>query len=66
MRSNTILALGLAFALPILGGSGPAQAQCTLPFQLTNGQTADASQVMADLNALASCLQYYAVLPVLR
>lgn len=29
---------------------------CTLPFTLTNGTTADASQVMANYNALVACL----------
>jgi hypothetical protein len=29
---------------------------CALPFNLTNGTTADASQVMANYNALASCM----------
>jgi hypothetical protein len=35
---------------------GAATAQCVLPNQLTNGQTADASQVMANFNALIACL----------
>lgn len=34
----------------------PASASCTLPYTLTNGQTADASQVMANLNAIIGCL----------
>ena len=34
---------------------GRAAAGCTLPNQLTNGQTADASQVMVNFNALAAC-----------
>jgi hypothetical protein len=33
-----------------------AYAQCALPNQLTNGQTADASEVMANFNALIACL----------
>jgi hypothetical protein len=33
----------------------PADAACTLPNVLTNGQVADASKVMDDLNAAASC-----------
>jgi hypothetical protein len=33
-----------------------AMAQCTLPYQLTNGQVADATQVMADYNAILGCL----------
>lgn len=35
---------------------GNAAAQCTLPFQLTNGQTADATQVMANFTALLNCI----------
>lgn len=34
----------------------PARATCTLPYILTNGQTADANQVMANLNAVIACL----------
>lgn len=36
-------------------GNG-ARAACPLPNTLTNGQTADATQVMADFNALVTCL----------
>lgn len=45
-------------ALIGLGVAAPAQAQVTcppLPFNLLNGTIPDASQVMADLNALAAC-----------
>jgi hypothetical protein len=45
--------LGLAFSAII---ATEADAQCTLPIQLTNGQTADATQVMANFNALANCI----------
>lgn len=31
-------------------------AACTLPYNITNGQTADASQVMANFNALLNCV----------
>jgi hypothetical protein len=34
----------------------PARASCALPYTLTNGQTADANQVMANLNAIIGCL----------
>ena len=34
----------------------PASAACTLPYTLTNGQTADASQVMANLYAIIGCM----------
>jgi hypothetical protein len=45
-----ILCLG-AFA-----SSKSAVAQCVLPHQLTNGQPADATQVMANYNALLDCV----------
>jgi hypothetical protein len=54
-RSNIMLSVS-AFAFLLLGNLGMATAQCTLPYQLTNGQTADATQVMANFNALVSCL----------
>jgi len=54
MRRNYILALISAFACMILCGS--AEAECTLPYQFANGQTADATQVMANFNALLACV----------
>jgi hypothetical protein len=50
------VALGLVVALFVLPVAGPARAQCALPYTLTNGQKADAFQVMANFNALATCL----------
>ncbi|MBN9090213.1 MAG: hypothetical protein J0J01_25155 [Reyranella sp.] len=47
--------LGLIAAAGLLFGSA-AKAQCALPYTFTNGQTADATQVMANFNALLSCL----------
>jgi hypothetical protein len=44
-----------AFLVALLAASA-ARAQCTLPYALTNGQVADAAQVMANFNALADCL----------
>lgn len=44
-----------AAACVIVASSG-ARAACTLPNTLTNGQTADATHVMADFNALVTCL----------
>jgi hypothetical protein len=47
------------FALLILIAGAmhsPASASCTLPYTLTNGQTADASPVMANLNAVIACM----------
>ena len=43
--------IGLLFA-----GLAPVQAQCVLPHTLVNGQPTDATQVMANFNALLSCL----------
>ena len=40
----------------LFGGVGSANAQCTVPNQITNGQVADASQVMANFNAVLNCL----------
>lgn len=43
--------------LLILIGSTDARAQCpAVPYQLSNGQPTDATQVMANLNALLDCL----------
>jgi hypothetical protein len=47
---------GMALAICCAFVSLPARAQCTLPYTLTNGQMADATQVMANLNALANCI----------
>lgn len=53
MRQTIVRLLGLAF----LGLSAEsAIAACALPYQLTNGQVADATQIMANFNALANCI----------
>lgn len=39
-----------------IAGATPAGASCAFPYNLQNGQTADAGQVMADLNAIVGCL----------
>jgi len=49
------LSLGSAICLVLVGVSS-VQAQCALPYNFSNGQTADATQVMANFNALLSCL----------
>jgi hypothetical protein len=54
MRMN-ICRAALLFAM-LSASAGSAEAQCALPFQLTNGQPADATQVMADYNALVACI----------
>jgi len=63
-QSRTILAAALAFVA--VGFSAPAFATCTVPHTLVNGQVADASQVMDDLNAIASCADAAAVAPTGR
>jgi hypothetical protein len=47
--------LVIAAVASIVIGSSTARAACTLPNTITNGQTADASQVMANFNALQGC-----------
>lgn len=39
-----------------LAATGSASAACTLPHNLTNGQPADATQVMGNMNSLATCI----------
>lgn len=57
LRCGNFIALIAASACALLAGAVPAAAQCpVLPYQLTNGQTADATQVMADYEALRTCL----------
>jgi hypothetical protein len=57
MRWNNILAPIAAVVCLIFGGLGTAEAQCpALPYTIANGQTADATQVMANFAALLNCL----------
>lgn len=42
-------------AVAAMAGQSHAQGCATLPYGLSNGSTADASQVMADFNGLVSC-----------
>lgn len=51
MKRYLIAALFWLFAAPAFAG-----VSCTLPFNLTNGTIADATQVMANYNALVTCL----------
>jgi hypothetical protein len=45
-----------AFALAVgVVGAGQAEAACPIPHQITNGQVADATPIMEDLNALSNC-----------
>jgi hypothetical protein len=52
--------LSFASAVFILSHGGLAHAACTVPNSLTNGQTADATDVMADFNAVAACADSHA------
>lgn len=54
-RTNSV-SLILGAALIFLINTRSASASCALPFTLTNGQPADATQVMANFNALVTCL----------
>jgi hypothetical protein len=51
MKRTLIAALLSLFSTPVFAG-----VSCTLPFNLTNGTIADATQVMANYNALVTCL----------
>lgn len=56
-RCGNLIALIAAAACSVLAGVVPAAAQCpALPYTLTNGQTADATQVMSNYEALRTCL----------
>jgi hypothetical protein len=46
----------LALALMLLPATAHATVSCSVPFNLTNGTTADATQVMANYNAILACL----------
>jgi hypothetical protein len=57
MRVSTLFFWALVFVAVVFGVSSAANAQCpALPNQFTNGQIADATQVMANYNALLNCL----------
>lgn len=52
MRKSVAVSLVI---MGLLAGSPGHAATCTLPVTLTNGTLADATQVMSDLNAAATC-----------
>lgn len=58
MKKLTIatLVLSLLAVAMTLPERARAASSCAIPFSLTNGTTADATQVMANFNALASCV----------
>src|SRR5262245_34573470 len=56
MRQTTPFASLFTALIAILASAGAGNAQCALPYVLTNGTTPDATQVIANFNALVSCL----------
>lgn len=58
MRKIAALIVGFVVAIAAIGTHFVARAgvTCSLPFQLQNATTADATQVMANYNALVTCL----------
>jgi len=40
----------------VIGSTEPASAQCTVPNNITNGQVADATQIMGNFNAVLGCI----------
>src|ERR1700743_202703 len=56
MRGHFIYITVISSILFLAAPMAPASAQCTAwPDQIANGQITDASQVMANFNALANC-----------
>ncbi|WP_154233572.1 hypothetical protein [Burkholderia cenocepacia] len=55
MTSRLFATIGSLIFLIVGAGPSVGQAQCTLPNQLVNGQTADASKVMDNFNTVAGC-----------
>ena len=51
-----LLALALVATLSMFALTGRAEAACTVPNQITNGQVADATVVMGNFNALKDCV----------
>jgi hypothetical protein len=50
------LALLTLLCLAAGAAARPASASCALPYNLQNGQTADAGQVMGNLNSVIGCI----------
>lgn len=55
MRPECNFALCIALAAVLGLSASPAGAACTVPNVLSNGQTADATQLMQDFSAVAGC-----------
>lgn len=56
LRTPIVALVILAISAVFAAGEATATSPCTVPNQLTNGQTADASQVMGNFNAVADCV----------
>lgn len=57
MQCTAVLVRVMAFLLLVLTMVEPVKAQCpALPYQLSNGQVGDATQVMANFDALGNCV----------
>src|ERR1700761_1965390 len=56
MRLNTTPALWLLVGWLIMACTSAANAQCTVPNLITNGQVTDAAQIMGNFNALLNCI----------
>ncbi|MCA2406288.1 hypothetical protein GYN07_25525 (plasmid) [Rhizobium leguminosarum bv. viciae 248] len=56
MRPESNFLLCMAVAAFLAAGASPANAACTVPNILSNGQTADAIQLMQDFSAVAGCV----------
>lgn len=54
-RKIIVAAIGLLISLATMSLE-QAKAQCALPYTLANGQVSDATQVMANFNAVVGCL----------
>jgi len=51
-----IVVAASAFVCMLVGQADVAEAQCVLPYQLAGSQVADATQMMANFDALARCI----------
>lgn len=56
MKNSFRLLLAALLLVAAFTGRTSAGVSCSVPFNLSNGTTADASQVMANYNAILSCL----------
>lgn len=55
MRKIVLISIALSGFVSTCFFTSPANAQCTIPNTITNGQNADASKVMGNFTALSNC-----------